>query len=54
MQQDSTILQNCQILDEKDSDGTPVVICDYVPGDYDEWVANLGKPFESRGGCELS
>lgn len=45
---------NCQILQQKDSQGNPIINCDFIGGDYDEWVADRGKPFASDGGCELS
>jgi hypothetical protein len=51
---DGDLPANCQILDEKDEKGYPIFHCDYVGEDYDEWKANLDKPFVSNGGCELS
>lgn len=45
---------NCQELDETDEEGNKKIYCDYVGMDYTEWVSNLGNPFESAGGCELS
>jgi hypothetical protein len=40
--------------DIKDSHGNPIVVCDFIGGDYDEWAEQRGKPFKSKGGCELS
>jgi hypothetical protein len=38
----------------EESNGMPIVYCDFIGGDYDEWIVELTKPFKSKGGCELS
>lgn len=36
------------------SNGNPIMHCEYIGGDYDEWKQALIKPFISKGGCDLS
>jgi hypothetical protein len=33
---------SCQDSDQKDSHGNPVVLCEFISGDYEEWVEQLG------------
>jgi hypothetical protein len=44
----------CQDSDQKDSHGNPVVVCEFIGGNYEEWVDQLDKPFKSTAGCDLS
>jgi hypothetical protein len=33
---------SCPDSDQKDSHGNPVVLCEFISGDYEEWVEQLG------------
>lgn len=46
---------SCEVNnDDKDVYGIPEITCAFIGGDYNEWVAELNKPFQSKGGCELA
>jgi hypothetical protein len=36
------------------SQGNPIVFCDFIGQEYSEYKDELTKPFQSKGGCELS
>lgn len=36
------------------SNGNPIVVCDYIGEEYSVRKDELSKPFKSSGGCELS
>jgi hypothetical protein len=45
---------SCHQIAQNDGYGNQVVECDFIGGDYGEWVAESTQPFQSEGGCELS
>lgn len=54
---DSSFLQapNCHNASSQDvGDGDDPTVCDYVGGDYSDYLASLKATFKSSGGCDLS
>jgi hypothetical protein len=51
---DFTSPNSCRETGEKNSYGHPIIKCEFVGGDYDEWAKENDSPFASNGGCELS
>ena len=46
---------NCHNTSSQDvGDGDDPTVCDYVGGDYSDYVASLTNTFKSSGGCDLS
>jgi hypothetical protein len=45
---------NCQEEDGVDSKGNKKIHCDYVTGDYNEWVADQQNTYKSLMGCDLT
>jgi hypothetical protein len=51
---DFSLPNSCRKTGEINSHGHPVIKCEFVGGDYDEWAKENDSPFTSSGGCELS